>query len=193
MSVLTTSPTIISCTAATSARQSMCCLRLHLASSSRLHVGQLATHTASVRHGGSHHLRRAVARPTHLSSSLSMPFLLHHHRGITTTTALRQAVQSSSSSSSSSSASSTVDAEEVARLSEGGGGLRWWDPEGQMRPLHRMNPKRVAYMRTCLTRRLGLAPFAPRPFTGLRFLDVGCGPGLLTEARHWLILLQIHK
>lgn len=76
---------------------------------------------------------------------------------------------------------STVDEEEVQRLSESAR-LRWWDPEGEMKPLHRMNPKRVAYLRTCLTKRLGLPPLAPQPFTGLRFLDVGCGPGLLTES-----------
>ena len=75
---------------------------------------------------------------------------------------------------------STVDEEEVQRLSESAR-LRWWDPEGEMKPLHRMNPKRVAYLRTCLTKRLGLPPLAPQPFAGLRFLDVGCGPGLLTE------------
>lgn len=78
---------------------------------------------------------------------------------------------------------STVDREEVARLSESKGRLAWWDPEGHMKPLHRMNPKRVAYLRACLTRRLGLDPTAPCPFAGLHFLDVGCGPGLLAEVK----------
>jgi hypothetical protein len=75
-----------------------------------------------------------------------------------------------------------VDADEVQRLSESAR-LRWWDPEGEMKPLHRMNPKRVAYLRACLTKRLGLTPHAPQPFASLRFLDVGCGPGLLTEVK----------
>ena len=33
---------------------------------------------------------------------------------------------------------STVDAEEVARFAALAG--TWWDPEGPMRPLHRLNP-----------------------------------------------------
>lgn len=47
---------------------------------------------------------------------------------------------------------------------------RWWDPTGEMRLLHRMNPVRVGYIR----QRVRLA--------GARCLDVGCGAGLLSEA-----------
>jgi 2-polyprenyl-6-hydroxyphenyl methylase/3-demethylubiquinone-9 3-methyltransferase len=47
---------------------------------------------------------------------------------------------------------------------------RWWDPDGEMRLLHRMNPVRTAYIAS----RTGLA--------GRRCLDIGCGAGLLTEA-----------
>lgn len=47
---------------------------------------------------------------------------------------------------------------------------RWWDPGGPQRPLHELNPVRLAYVRRA------------RPLSNLRVLDVGCGGGLLTEA-----------
>jgi 2-polyprenyl-6-hydroxyphenyl methylase/3-demethylubiquinone-9 3-methyltransferase len=46
---------------------------------------------------------------------------------------------------------------------------RWWDPEGEFRPLHDLNPARLDYVEA----RAGLA--------GRRVLDVGCGGGLLAE------------
>ncbi|HET7922459.1 MAG TPA: bifunctional 2-polyprenyl-6-hydroxyphenol methylase/3-demethylubiquinol 3-O-methyltransferase UbiG [Gammaproteobacteria bacterium] len=48
---------------------------------------------------------------------------------------------------------------------------RWWDPEGEFKPLHRINPLRLAYIEA---RADGLR--------GRRVLDVGCGGGLLAEA-----------
>ncbi|RFF28349.1 MULTISPECIES: bifunctional 2-polyprenyl-6-hydroxyphenol methylase/3-demethylubiquinol 3-O-methyltransferase UbiG [unclassified Wenzhouxiangella] len=47
---------------------------------------------------------------------------------------------------------------------------RWWDPEGDFRPLHDMNAPRVEY----LSERVDL--------DGKRVLDVGCGGGVLSEA-----------
>jgi len=46
---------------------------------------------------------------------------------------------------------------------------RWWDPDGPMKPLHRMNPARIGWIE-------GLIP------AGCRVLDVGCGAGLASEA-----------
>jgi 2-polyprenyl-6-hydroxyphenyl methylase/3-demethylubiquinone-9 3-methyltransferase len=50
---------------------------------------------------------------------------------------------------------------------------RWWDPDGPMRPLHRMNPLRVGWIDERIRRRFGGA---------VRLLDVGCGAGLAAEA-----------
>ncbi len=46
---------------------------------------------------------------------------------------------------------------------------RWWDPQGEFKPLHQLNPVRLDY----LEQRAGIA--------GKRYLDVGCGGGLLSE------------
>jgi 2-polyprenyl-6-hydroxyphenyl methylase / 3-demethylubiquinone-9 3-methyltransferase len=73
----------------------------------------------------------------------------------------------------------SVDRDEVARfdaLAE-----RWWDPQGPMRALHRLNPVRLAYVRDQACRRFGRDPRAGRPLDGLTILDVGCGAGLLSE------------
>jgi 2-polyprenyl-6-hydroxyphenyl methylase/3-demethylubiquinone-9 3-methyltransferase len=69
--------------------------------------------------------------------------------------------------------STTVSPAEVARFDALAG--TWWDPDGPMRPLHRMNPARIDWIATHITRR----------FTDparLRVLDVGCGAGLAAEA-----------
>lgn len=47
---------------------------------------------------------------------------------------------------------------------------RFWDSQGEFRPLHLLNPVRVQYIA------------ARAPLAGARVLDVGCGGGLLAEA-----------
>ncbi len=47
---------------------------------------------------------------------------------------------------------------------------RWWDPNGESRPLHDLNPVRLAYVHERVALRDAQA------------LDVGCGGGLLSEA-----------
>ncbi|MBR0652993.1 bifunctional 2-polyprenyl-6-hydroxyphenol methylase/3-demethylubiquinol 3-O-methyltransferase UbiG [Roseomonas terrae] len=58
---------------------------------------------------------------------------------------------------------------------------RWWDPDGPMKPLHRMNPLRTGWIAERLARQHGRDPEAPA-LTGLSVLDVGCGAGLASEA-----------
>jgi 2-polyprenyl-6-hydroxyphenyl methylase / 3-demethylubiquinone-9 3-methyltransferase len=50
-----------------------------------------------------------------------------------------------------------------------------------MRPLHRLNPLRLQYVRDEACRRFGRDPRQARPLEGLGALDVGCGGGLLSE------------
>ena len=47
---------------------------------------------------------------------------------------------------------------------------RWWDKDGEFRPLHDINPARLDWIN-------GLSPLA-----GARVLDVGCGGGILADA-----------
>jgi len=63
---------------------------------------------------------------------------------------------------------SNVDPAELAKFSDLA--HRWWDPESEFRPLHQINPLRLAWID-------GLAPLA-----GQRVLDVGCGGGILSDA-----------
>lgn len=67
--------------------------------------------------------------------------------------------------------STTVSPAEVARFDALA--ARWWDPDGPMRPLHRMNPARIGWIAAHIATR-----FPP----GIRLLDVGCGAGLAAEA-----------
>ena len=62
-----------------------------------------------------------------------------------------------------------VDAAEIGRFDALAG--RWWDPNGEFRPLHELNPLRLAYLKS----QFGA-------LAGARALDVGCGGGLLTES-----------
>ena len=47
---------------------------------------------------------------------------------------------------------------------------RWWDPDGDFKPLHDINPVRLEY----IAARAGLE--------GARVLDIGCGGGILAES-----------
>ena len=73
----------------------------------------------------------------------------------------------------------TVDPEDIARFSAIA--AEWWDPAGKFRPLHRLNPLRLTYIRDTLCRRFGRDPLAVQPLKGLRIVDNGCGGGLLSE------------
>jgi len=66
------------------------------------------------------------------------------------------------------SASVNADPAELEKFSELA--HRWWDAEGEFRPLHQINPLRLAWID-------GIAALA-----GKQVLDVGCGGGILAEA-----------
>jgi 2-polyprenyl-6-hydroxyphenyl methylase / 3-demethylubiquinone-9 3-methyltransferase len=76
-------------------------------------------------------------------------------------------------------ASSTVDPAEVERFARTAAG--WWDPKGEFRPLHKLNPLRLGWLRDTICTRIGRDPASLRPLDGLTVLDVGCGGGLVSE------------
>lgn len=57
----------------------------------------------------------------------------------------------------------------------------WWDPNGPMKPLHRLNPARLSFMRGEALAHFGRDARSIRPFEGLGLLDIGCGAGLVSE------------
>lgn len=61
-----------------------------------------------------------------------------------------------------------IDAAEVSKFNELAN--RWWDPEGDFKPLHDINPLRLQYL---LDR---------TDVTGKHAIDVGCGGGILAES-----------
>ena len=73
----------------------------------------------------------------------------------------------------------SIDDAEVAKFSAMA--AEWWDPQGPFRPLHRLNPLRLAFIRDSVCARLGRDPLGEMPLKGVRLLDVGCGGGLLCE------------
>ena len=73
----------------------------------------------------------------------------------------------------------TVDAEEVARFAAIAD--TWWDVTGKFRPLHKLNPIRIGFIRDHIAAHFGRNITEDRPFEGLTLLDVGCGGGLLCE------------
>ncbi|GAA4531461.1 bifunctional 2-polyprenyl-6-hydroxyphenol methylase/3-demethylubiquinol 3-O-methyltransferase UbiG [Chelativorans composti] len=73
----------------------------------------------------------------------------------------------------------TIDSAEVERFSRIA--QEWWNPSGKFKPLHKFNPVRLAYIRDHVAAHFGRDPNGVRPFQGLRFLDIGCGGGLLSE------------
>ncbi len=73
----------------------------------------------------------------------------------------------------------SIDPAEVAKFEAMA--TEWWDPEGKFKPLHEMNPVRLEYIVGQIHEKFGLKPGTPKPFAGLRLLDIGCGGGLLSE------------
>src|SRR5437660_12190268 len=73
----------------------------------------------------------------------------------------------------------TVDRADIDRFAAQSGS--WWDPEGSFRPLHRINPARLDFIRRQLLASFGRDAFALRPFDGLTLVDIGCGGGLIAE------------
>lgn len=72
-----------------------------------------------------------------------------------------------------------VDKTEVERFAAMA--AEWWDPRGKFRPLHQLNPTRLAFMREQILSHREEDSRSGKPFAGMTVLDVGCGGGLISE------------
>jgi len=65
--------------------------------------------------------------------------------------------------------SSNVDTAEIAKFNDIAS--RWWDPQGEFKPLHQLNPTRLSYIADQV-----------QGLFGKTAVDVGCGGGILAES-----------
>lgn len=74
---------------------------------------------------------------------------------------------------------SSIDPDEIAEFSRHA--ADWWNPNGALKPLHKLNPARLEYIRDRVCEQFDRHPGGRDTFKGLSILDVGCGGGLLCE------------
>ncbi len=68
-----------------------------------------------------------------------------------------------------------MDPDEVAHYEELA--HRWWDTDGPLWPLHKLNTFRVGYIREHLSHTFVANPAAEHPLKGQRLVDIGAGGG----------------
>jgi 2-polyprenyl-6-hydroxyphenyl methylase / 3-demethylubiquinone-9 3-methyltransferase len=73
----------------------------------------------------------------------------------------------------------TIKPDEVERFSRIA--EEWWDENGKFKPLHRINPLRLQFIRDHVCKHFGRNPDTLKMLSGLTLLDIGCGGGLLCE------------
>ena len=80
-------------------------------------------------------------------------------------------MQQNSPAASSGATGSTVDPAEIAKFSKLSD--EWWDPNGKMAPLHKINPLRLTYIRDAACRKFERNVKSLNCLSGLRILDDG--------------------
>ena len=74
----------------------------------------------------------------------------------------------------------TLDPAEVSRFNALA--QQWWDPHGNFRPLHKLGPARLEFIRDTIVAELKpAAKSGLRVLDGVSVLDIGCGGGLISE------------
>tara|TARA_B100001989_G_scaffold136705_2_gene96810 strand:- start:763 stop:1500 length:738 start_codon:yes stop_codon:yes gene_type:complete len=73
----------------------------------------------------------------------------------------------------------TINAEEIEHFSKTSD--QWWDENGPFKPLHRLNPVRIKYIKDQICTHFDIDPDKAQPFKNLKILDIGCGGGLVCE------------
>ncbi len=79
--------------------------------------------------------------------------------------------------------SPSINPEEIAKFEAMA--EEWWSETGKFRPLHKINPLRIGFIKSAVGSRWTVAEEPPttdhRPLTNITILDIGCGGGLLCE------------
>ncbi len=73
--------------------------------------------------------------------------------------------------------STNVDPQELRKFNDLAD--RWWDPTGEFKPLHDINPLRTNFIEQ------QLIAAETGSLAGKKVIDIGCGGGILTEAMHY--------
>jgi len=73
----------------------------------------------------------------------------------------------------------SIDPQEVEQFSRIAD--EWWDTTGKFKPLHQINPVRIAYLRDHIATHFGRDVASDAPLNGLSLIDIGCGGGLIAE------------
>lgn len=73
----------------------------------------------------------------------------------------------------------TVDEKDLVQFEQLG--AKWWDESGPMKPLHKLNPVRLDYIRRMACAHFGLDDQKLGALAGLTAADVGCGGGIVAE------------
>ena len=73
----------------------------------------------------------------------------------------------------------TRDETEIAQFSSIAS--EWWDPTGKFKPLHKLFPVRLSYIKEQSCKHFDKDKDSTTAFQDLKIVDVGCGGGLMTE------------
>ncbi|MEM7651532.1 MAG: bifunctional 2-polyprenyl-6-hydroxyphenol methylase/3-demethylubiquinol 3-O-methyltransferase UbiG [Pseudomonadota bacterium] len=74
---------------------------------------------------------------------------------------------------------SSIDAQEIENFSKDS--AYWWDEDGPFKPLHKLNPVRLSYIKAQICEVFERDIDDLNALKGLSILDVGCGGGLVCE------------
>ncbi|MGH1455204.1 MAG: bifunctional 2-polyprenyl-6-hydroxyphenol methylase/3-demethylubiquinol 3-O-methyltransferase UbiG [Alphaproteobacteria bacterium] len=76
--------------------------------------------------------------------------------------------------------SATIDDNEINHFAKDSG--KWWDENGPFKPLHRLNPVRMKYIKQQICTHFDRDVTALDALSDLNILDIGCGGGLASES-----------